>query len=202
MRQCPHLDITPQELLEAENDQQVDQDLRDVTKEISKMFAVKDEPGSAHIKLSRKYKSEEIEVQFHCQDENTDFNAPDGFAEDAVETEESEEDMGGEYGVDFSVTVSRGGNKMEFLCNAGQTININQMRYVPAGTGDSDDALESLYRGPQFDNLDETLQDSLLEYLAERGIGDDMSFFIISYSRDKEEREYQRWLKQFIKFAE
>ena len=56
----------------------MDQDLRDVTKEISKMFAVKDEPGNAHVKLSRKYKSEEIEVQFHCQDENTDFNAPDG----------------------------------------------------------------------------------------------------------------------------
>lgn len=165
------------------------------------MFTISDVAGNAEVKLTRKFKSEEIEVKFHCQDENSDFNAPSDFEDDAVQTEEVPEDLeNGDYGVDFTVTIKRGGNKMEFTCNAGQTININEMRYIPSGT--NSDSLDALYRGPQFDNLEETLQVALLQYLSERGIGEDMSFFIISYARDKEEREYQKWIKEFIRFTE
>lgn len=187
--------------MEAEAENENDQDLRDITKQISKLFSITDKPGNAQIILHRKFKSEEIFLNFHCQDENTDFNAPDGFNEEENENNEGDADMGGDYGVDFTLTIIKGQNKMEFICNAGQQININQMRFVPSGV-EGTEIDEKLYRGPQFDNLDETLQDSMIKFLAERGIDEDMSFFIISYARDKEEREYKNWLKTFIQFVE
>jgi complement component 1 Q subcomponent-binding protein len=173
-----------------------------VTKEIKKMFTITDEPGTAEVKLTRKYKSEEIEIVFHCQDENSEYSEGDDF-ENSMEAEEGnpEEDMPSDSGaLDFIVKIKKGGNTMEFFCNAGATLNITQMKFIPNGLNDSQ--VDALYRGPDFDNLDETLQDSLFAYLVERGIADDMSFFICSYSRDKEEREYQAWMKKFIKFVE
>ncbi len=180
----------------------MDQDFRDVVKEISKLFVITDKPGSAKVVLTRKFRTEEIVIEFHCQDENTDFNGSEraeNWEEEGGETPEEDQNL--DYGHDFTVTVKKGGNSMEFLCNAGQVITVNQMMHIPSGvTADKD--LDKLYRGPQFDNLDEKLQDDIIKYLADRGVGDDMAFFVISYARDKEEREYRQWLKNFLSLVE
>lgn len=188
-----------QELVEAEGSHEIDTELADVTKEMKKMFAITDEPGNAEIKLTRRFKSEEIEIVFHCQDENSEFSTPNDF-ENSMEAEEGEEDMpDGSGGMDFVVTIKKGDSTMEYFCNAGASLNISQMKHIPSGKAAND---ETIYRGPEFDNLDETLQDAILTHLAERGIAEDLCFFICSYARDKEEREYQRWMKKFITFVE
>ena len=42
----------------------------------------------------------------------------------------------------------------------------------------------------------------MLAYLADRNIDEDMSFFILSYSENKEQREYMNWLKKFMMFVD
>ena len=84
--------VASQELTQAKNEQVVDQDLRDVTKDMSNIFEINATPRG----LTRKYKSEEIVLTFHCLDENADFDEIDTGK--TIMPEEMEE---GEYGVDF-----------------------------------------------------------------------------------------------------
>jgi len=58
----------------------------------------------------------------------------------------------------------------------------------------------SAYNGPDFEDLDNSLQESMDEYLAEIGITDEIYDFIDSSAVDKELREYMRWLENLKEF--
>merc|ERR1712190_570263 len=53
----------------------------------------------------------------------------------------------------------------------------------------------SAYNGPEFEDLDEKLQESFDEYLADVGVSSDLCDFVDAMALDKEQREYIRWLK-------
>jgi hypothetical protein len=44
----------------------------------------------------------------------------------------------------------------------------------------------SLYRGPDFATLEEELQESLIQFLSELGVDEDMATFIENFSLDKD----------------
>ena len=46
----------------------------------------------------------------------------------------------------------------------------------------------------RFEDLEENVQEEFYKFMEERKIDNDMSYFIVSYSRYKEEREYLNWL--------
>ena len=83
-------------------------------------------------------------------------------------------------------------------CTASDVLMINSVEILPNGKEKTD----ALYGGPVFDQLEEGVQKSFYEYLAERKIDDDLSYFVLSYSRDKEQREYVHWLKSVLSFVE
>merc|ERR1711879_393406 len=56
------------------------------------------------------------------------------------------------------------------------------------------------YNGPDFEDLEDKIQESMDEYLAEVGITDEIYDFIDASSTDKENREYMRWLENLEKF--
>ena len=60
----------------------------------------------------------------------------------------------------------------------------------------------ALYGGPAFDHLDETLQNAFLDYLEDRHVDDDLSFFVLAYARHKEQQEYVNWLHKVLEFAD
>ncbi|WVO16177.1 hypothetical protein L204_103847 [Cryptococcus depauperatus] len=60
----------------------------------------------------------------------------------------------------------------------------------------------SRYMGPQFDHLDETVQEAFGSYLAERGIDESLADFVLSYCEHKEQKDYVSWLDQIRKFVE
>ena len=98
-------EVLATELVDAEADVQVDQDHKDVVKEIGKLFTIHDKPLDSIIKLSRKYKGEEITVEFHCQneDEAFDMNNFENNEEGADEQNEDEQgDMPGMVSVDMN----------------------------------------------------------------------------------------------------
>lgn len=57
------------------------------------------------------------------------------------------------------------------------------------------------YRGPEFDTLDEKLQQALYENLKDFGINDSLIEFIENYSVDREQRLYMEWLKSLKEFV-
>mmetsp|Transcript_15891 Transcript_15891/g.25270 ORF Transcript_15891/g.25270 Transcript_15891/m.25270 type:complete len:241 (-) Transcript_15891:122-844(-) len=60
----------------------------------------------------------------------------------------------------------------------------------------------SSYNGPDFEDLDDKLQEGLDEYLAELGMTSEVCDFVDAMALDKEQREYVRWLKSAKEFLE
>merc|ERR1719195_1453800 len=116
-----------------------------------------------------------------------------------------EGEMAEEEATDFSVTVENksSGAGLAFYCStqAGE-----DHRYVIgnvksfASTEERDSM--SGYNGPDFEDVDEKLQEAFDEYLGEVGMNNEVCDFIDAFAQDKEQREYVRWLKITKKFLE
>jgi complement component 1 Q subcomponent-binding protein len=114
-------------------------------------------------------------------------------------------EMGGEEdgepekeATDVSITVESkdGARGMTFYCS---TQTGEDHRYVIGNmkTFSSLEEKDSMtsYNGPEFEDLDDKLQEAFDEYLAEVGMSSDVCDFIDAMAVDKEQREYVRWLK-------
>jgi complement component 1 Q subcomponent-binding protein, mitochondrial len=64
-----------------------------------------------------------------------------------------------------------------------------------------DDADESRYNGPTYEDLDDNLKEDFENYLAERGIDATLGEYLLALSNDKEQREYMRWLQEVKAFV-
>ncbi|EKX73410.1 conserved hypothetical protein [Theileria equi strain WA] len=104
---------------------------------------------------------------------------------------------------DFSVTVEKkNGHGVTFFCSTLQ--NDEKFRYIICNVRMFADAEAknsvSSYNGPEFEDLDDTLQASLDEWLSSLGIDSELCDFIDACSIDKEQREYMVWLKGIESF--
>ncbi|GMI65871.1 hypothetical protein like AT2G41600 [Hibiscus trionum] len=59
----------------------------------------------------------------------------------------------------------------------------------------------SVYRGPSFSTLDPQLQYALKEYLVSRGIGEDLTNFLLLTLHKKEQGQYLDWLRKLESFV-
>merc|ERR1719436_79885 len=117
---------------------------------------------------------------------------------------EGEEGMEHEA-TDFSVTIENKskGSGVSFYCS---TQTGEDHRYVIGNlkcfaNAEEKDSITS-YNGPEFEDLDDKLQECFDEYLAEVGMNNEVCDFIDASALDKEQREYIRWLKQSKTFLE
>lgn len=196
-------EVLANELAAEAADDEVDQEYLDAKKAIESTFKIHDEAGKGVVKLEGKYKGESIEVIFDCQDEeemDLSEEAMERATAEGDDNEQGDEDDGEhlDIGINFDVTIGKKDGKMVVSCTAAQSFRINQVRYVSAG---KDLADQELYGGPTFEQLDETLQDAFYAYLAERGINEDLSFFILAHSGLKEQKEYENWLNKLLDFT-
>lgn len=155
------------------------------------------------VTLTQSNAKEVVEVVFDCQDEVEDEEEMPDFENEGEEHDEAEDDeMGPGIGVKFHVTVSQKGgegDKVVFYCVAGQQVSVENVQFLPAGKSIED---TTLYHGPLFDKLSDSLREATLGYLADRGVDDDMAFFVMAYSENKEQREYVHWLKKMMAFVD
>jgi len=84
---------------------------------------------------------------------------------------------------------------------------IHRIGYVKdstllADTAESQTKLAKLYPGPYVQELEPTLVELWGDYLSDRGINEEMAYFISDYSAFKEQAEYVGWLKQMKNFVE
>ena len=175
------------EIQEELSNDEVDQEYVDCREGVLKRFQLSEELGSSVTRLSRTHGKEQIEVVFNCLDEEEGFGG--GDLEDG-EAEEAEAD----FVINFEVKVSKEGlGAAVFRCTASGSgrMEVLHLQYVPAGKNESD---VDLYGGPKFDQLNDTVQRAATEYLVERGIDDDLCYFVLSHSAHKEQKEYENWL--------
>jgi len=123
------------------------------------------------------------------------------YAPDA-DMEGGEEDQGDQEATDFVVTVEDEKSAgLSFYCS---TQGGEDHRYVIGAVKQYSCAEEkesvSSYNGPDFEDIDDKLQEAFDEYLAEVGMNNEVCDFIDAMALDKEQREYIRWLKLTQKF--
>jgi len=112
--------------------------------------------------------------------------------------------------VELTVTVEKkgGGEGLTYFCSASSTegakegpkttLNIGQVK-TWSSAEERDNAAS--YNGPEFDDLDDRLQEALEEYLAEIGVNEQVQEFISISASDKEQREYMRWMENLNKMV-
>jgi complement component 1 Q subcomponent-binding protein len=196
-------EVMASEIDHEENNKEVDHELVDIVKEIGKAFKIDTEPGSAIVKLTRQLNNEDITVTWDVQDANDDVENYDSTAKDSGERdfeEEREVEEVNTFGLDFEVTIAKKDSKLVAQYTAtDDDLILRNVRYLPADKENSD---REYYGGPAFDDLDETVQNALVDFFEKRGINDKLSYFIMAYSREKEQQEYVRWLSNVRDFAE
>ena len=91
---------------------------------------------------------------------------------------------------------------MVFDCCAAMHVIVKRVAVHNVSTLlESNTDVSALYRGPDFDRLDDGFQLAFSHFLEERGIDEDMSFFILSYSQQKEQQDYVDWLQKISAFV-
>jgi len=149
-------------------------------------FKLAEVDGDVNIVLERAFGDKSVRVEWQL----------------AVPYMAGEDDKFGDEATDFCVTVENSSNSgLSFYCS---TQSAEDHRYVIGNVRNWASAEEkasgSAYNGPDFEDMDEKLQENLDEYLAEVGIGNAVCDFIDAMSADKEQREYLRWLQETKKF--
>ncbi|XWS59093.1 hypothetical protein CRYUN_Cryun08bG0092400 [Craigia yunnanensis] len=75
--------------------------------------------------------------------------------------------------------------------------NIHSAYYLQSSTIPS----SSVYRGPFFSSLEPQLQDAFKEYLLARGIGENLTNFLLLTLHKKEQGQYLDWLQKLESFV-
>ena len=199
------------ELASEESDFEVDPDLVEITEQIKKSFTIDDQVGLGVVKLSSNFSGamggdEEVSISFDCQDEaDMDGMNMESLASlaEGIDDEDDDDDVVLDFGINVKVAISKkDGSKLVVDCIAAKELQIEGVQYVPSSFNKSKaEQEEEVYGGPVFDQLDESVQDAFYEYLADRKIDDDLAFFVLAYSRDKEQKEYINWLSNVMHFA-
>lgn len=150
-------------------------------------FTLTETKGDTLMTLAREYKGEQVAVEVMVNDQ------PE---EEAYEAEEGQIEV--DVGCAFTASVTRGDQALVFECKSdGTYLQVLHVSLEPA-SGEIDD---SAYTGPVYEELDEELQQRLVEYLAERGVNEQLGEYLLRLVHDKEQREYMYWLERMRAFV-
>lgn len=157
-------------------------------------FKLVEADGDVNMALEREIGDKTIRIEWQL----TSPFSPDG------EEEGQDGEMMEREATEVSVNVeNKSGAGMTFFCS---TQHGEDHRYIigMVKTYASQEEKESVssYNGPEFEDLDDKLQESFDEYLAELGMSTEVCDFVDAMALDKEQREYVRWLSTAKKFVE
>ena len=111
-----------------------------------------------------------------------------------------------EAALHFIVNVSKGdGSEMlEFSCATdGETVEVRNVRYESLADAEEDDAdlLAASYPGPNYDELDEAVQEEFHRYLEARGVDHVLANYIAELHVHKEQELYTDWISKVRGFV-
>lgn len=174
------------------------------------IWKIEDQPGSDEIALIRDFGNEHIRVLFSIGDIGESAEADEmEESEDVNEAKEEEEETPA-FPVRCAITISKqsqGALTIDAQAIDGSFTIENISFYKDAKlatdlTAEADWARRGLYIGPQFDTLDQTVQEQFEHFLEERGIATELALFIPNFAEFKEQREYCAWLENVKTFVD
>lgn len=118
---------------------------------------------------------------------------------------DEEGEAGYEEGTDFVLTVENkdGSSGVSFYCStqAGEDHRYIIGHVKSFASAEEKESVSS-YNGPDFEDVDDKLQEAFDEFLFEAGLTSSVCDFIDAMALDKEQREYIRWLNTANKFLD
>lgn len=173
------------------------------------IWKIEDQSGSDEIALTRDFGNEHIRVLFSIGDIGETADADElEESEDVNEAKDEEETPA--FPVRCAITISKqsqGALTIDAQAVDGSFTIENISFYKDAKlatdlTAEADWARRGLYIGPQFDTLDQTVQEQFEHFLEERGIATELALFIPNFAEFKEQREYCAWLENVKTFVD
>lgn len=174
---------------EIEHERQTDAVSQREAKKPPKPFTIIDKPGAQEVFLHRSYNNEDITVS--CLFQVQPYPEPN---EEGDESEGAPSQL-----VQLNVKIAKGGDDpyLEIRClTYGEEPVIEHVVYKEVATGVKD----LPYEGPQFEDLDDSVQKGFLKFLKARGIDANLGSYLLTYMYHKEQREYSRWLRNLETF--
>jgi len=165
-------------------------------------WSFSDSDGDVTLKLTRSMGDKDVILEWQLV--SPFGNDMGDFNEEGNPEGKEEEDFPMES-TDFTITIQdKSGEKgLVYYC---QTATGEGHRYmignVRSFASNAEKESDSSYNGPDFEDLEDSLQESFDEFLAEAGINDEVCDFIDASAIDKEQREYMRWLKNVDSFIQ
>lgn len=181
---------------------QYEKDNYETPKDLAKLpkeWKLTDTPGDVNIKLE-KVLDNGRNVRIEWQLVSPFDPELEGFGAEGQENEETPEPQ---EETNFEITIeSKDGEKgMTYFCNTqqgeGHRFIVGNVKTWTA-TAERDNV--GAYNGPDFEDLDDKLQEAMDEFLGEVGVTDEVFDFIDASAVDKEHREYMRWLENLNTF--
>lgn len=168
------------EFQEESGQSEMTEDLMALKNNIEENWRIVEEGATTHLYS----KSQKVQVSFHCQDSVEELEAN----EEEYENEEVEVSAP----IHFQVTLNKVGKCLVLECLS----DCGEARVVGVRTTAEDVEESQLYQGPDFVELDETLQESFLCFLREElAVDDEVASFIAMYSDYREQMQYVQFLK-------
>ena len=93
---------------------------------------------------------------------------------------------------------------LEFSCATdGETVEVRNVRYESLSDAEEDDAdlLAASYPGPNYDELDEAVQEEFHRYLEARGVDHVLANYIAELHVHKEQELYTDWISKVRGFV-
>ncbi|CBZ54758.1 hypothetical protein NCLIV_051840 [Neospora caninum Liverpool] len=153
-------------------------------------WSVGESDNNMMVTLQRQVGSKKVVVEFSC------VQSAEAPTEEGPMPEMS----------DFTVTITNPDESgVTFYCSTTQDEEdkfrycIGQVRFFK--NAEEKESL-NVYPGPYFEDLDDSFQQGLDEWLSKMGVDPELCDFIDRFSVDKENREYLAWLKKLAQFVE
>ena len=157
--------------------------------------------GDVNMKLAKSVADKEVVIEWQLV---SPFGGDFGDYNNEEGAQETEEEIPTES-TDFTVTIKdkTGERGLIFYCQSaageGHRYMIGNVRsFANAAERDS----TTSYNGPDFEDLDDSVQEGFDLLLSESGVNDEVCDFIDASAMDKEQREYMRWLKNVDSFIQ
>lgn len=172
----------------------------EIISKLPKEWTLIETPGNVNMKIEKELGNDrvcKIEWQLVAPFMDDEMGAEGADGNKEAQMPEMEEET------DFTITIEKkgGGQGMTAFCNThqgdGHRFVVGNVK-VWSSVAERDDA--AAFNGPDFEDLEDKVQEAMDEYLGEIGITDEIYDFIDASAVDKENREYMRWLENLNNF--
>ncbi len=165
-------------------------------------FSLVNVSGHKEFKLERSFGNEKITLL--CNIDSLQF--PEEYDEPIPEEESQlaldlvvliEKSSGAQDLGTMELKVTLDNNEF-FIEHVGYSNNSSLMA---ADSAEAEHSRNTLYGGPVFEELADSVKDVFHSYLEERGFNAELAEFLTRYAQHKEQQEYVQWLKQVKGFV-